>query len=237
MENFLIFTPSRSERAALSGKLTLLLRRRGVEKRPVPILDVEALSQYPAEQMRMLVCDVAPAGIIPVLEDLRRENPELWIIVIADSTISPMCYIRPSIQPIALLMRPLKEESIGPTLDDVLRLLPKTQPGQPEGSRPYFEIELRGHLQRIPMQEIQYFESRNKKLILHLRRREIPFCGTLEKLETELPSTFLRTHKSFIVNTECVAEVQYGQNLVILEGDAAIPISRSYKPKVKEVFS
>lgn len=148
-----------------------------------------------------------------------------------------MSYIRPAIQPVALLLRPLGTELVRSTLEEVFRLLPREQQPQQDNEQDCFTLEVRGNLQRIPYRDILYFEARNKKLFLHLPRREIPFPGTLEKLEEELPSGFLRVHKSFIINSDAVVQIQYGQNLVILSGDEEVPISRSYKPKVKAVFS
>lgn len=235
MGGFLIFTPSKTERSAIMGQLTLLLRQREIPEKPELIALVEELANYPARAALVLVCDVTVRGALPVLEQLRRENPELRLIAVADGSISPMEYIRPTIQPVALMLRPLNTDLIHSTLADVLRLLPSGV--EPKQESDCFTLELRGHLQRIAYQEILYFEARNKRLILHQRRREIPFGGTLEKLEEELPAGFLRTHKSFIINTGAVLEIQYGQNQVILEGNVAIPLSRSYKSKVKAVFS
>ncbi len=235
MGEFLVFTPSKSERAAIAAQLGLLLRQKGITQPPELLGLVDALAQYPAQAVMVLVCDVAARGVLPVLEQLRRENPSLRLIAVADGSVSPMAYIRPSIQPVALMLRPLKAELIHSTLTDVLRLLPSG--AETEQEKGFFTVELRGHLQRFSYREILYFEARNKRLILHLRRKEIPFVGTLEKLEGELPSGFLRTHKSFIINTETIVEIQYGQNQVILEGNVAVPLSRSYKSKVKAVFA
>lgn len=235
MGEFLVFTPSKAEQTAIVGQMTLLLRQRGIMQTPEPIGLVAALAQYPAEPLLVLVCDVTACGVIPVLEQMRLENPELRLVAVADGSISPMTYIRPTIQPVALMLRPLETELIRSTLAEVFRLLPSGR--ETEQEEDCFTVELRGHLQRIPYREILYFEARNKRLILHLRRREIPFGGTLEKLEGELPAGFLRTHKSFIINSGAVSEIQYGQNQAILEGNVAVPISRSYKPKVKAVFS
>lgn len=237
MGEFLVFTPSKTEQNAVADVMLNLQKPYGNVRLPKKIGQVAALEQVPAETMLVLVSDVSASGILPVLERIRRENPELKLVVVADPSVSPMVYIRPTIQPVALMLRPLGTELIRSTLSEVLRMLPDHRGREAEQDDTCFTVELRGNLQRIPYRDILYYEARNKRLILHLRRREIAFGGTLEKLEEELPPGFLRTHKSFIVNTSAVVEIQYGQNQVILDGDVAIPISRSYKPKVKAVFA
>ena len=88
-----------------------------------------------------------------------------------------------------------------------------------------FQLEVRGDVRRIPYREILFFEAGNKRLTLHMQRREIPFAGTLEKLAEELPEEFIRVHKSFIVNRSAITEIRYGQNLVILGGGSTVHIS------------
>lgn len=237
MGEFLVFTPSKTEQNTVADVMLDLQKPYGNVRLPEKIGQVSALEQVPAETMLVLVSDVTASGILPVLERIRRENPELKLVVVADPSVSPMVYIRPTIQPVALMLRPLGAELARSTLSEVLRMLPDHRGREAEQDDSCFTVELRGNLQRIPYRDILYYEARNKRLILHLRRREIAFGGTLEKLEEELPPGFLRTHKSFIVNTGAVVETQYGQNQVILDGDVAIPISRSYKPKVKAVFA
>lgn len=237
MGEFLVFTPSKTEQNTVADVMLDLQKPYGNVRLSKKIGQVSALEQVPAETMLVLVSDVTASGILPVLERIRRENPELKLVVVADPSVSPMVYIRPTIQPVALMLRPLGAELARSTLSEVLRMLPDHRGREAEQDDSCFTVELRGNLQRIPYRDILYYEARNKRLILHLRRREIAFGGTLEKLEEELPPGFLRTHKSFIVNTGAVVEIQYGQNQVILDGDVAIPISRSYKPKVKAVFA
>ena len=237
MGEFLVFTPSKTEQNTVADVMLDLQKPYGNVRLPEKIGQVSALEQVPAETMLVLVSDVTASGILPVLERIRRENPELKLVVVADPSVSPMVYIRPTIQPVALMLRPLGAELARSTLSEVLRMLPDHRGREAEQDDSCFTVELRGNLQRIPYRDILYYEARNKRLILHLRRREIAFGGTLEKLEEELPPGFLRTHKSFIVNTGAVVEIQYGQNQVILDGDVAIPISRSYKPQVKAVVA
>lgn len=238
MGEFLIYSPSKTERGMIAGQMALLLRRQGIAQPPEEILRPELLERSAEDApLWVLVCDVTVSGVLPILEQLRRQHRDYRLIALADGSVSPMTYIRPGIQPVALMLRPLGSELVRSTLEEVFRLLPREQQDHQDQELDCFTLEVRGHLQRIPFRDILYFEARNKKLFVHLPRREIPFAGTLEKLEEELPSGFLRVHKSFIINSDAVVQIQYGQNLVILAGDEEVPISRSYKPKVKAVFS
>ena len=85
----------------------------------------------------------------------------------------------------------------------------------------------------MPFEEILYFESQEKRIYLRTRSREYGFYDTLEQLSGRLPEGFLRCHKSFIVNLSFLRGVNLSRNTLDLEGDIAVPVSRTYKPAVK----
>lgn len=239
MRPYVIFCPNRAEASLLTAALDFAMRKRAIQSLPAYTgkLDQLKLCLEDPGQMKLLICDVTVDGTVPVLEALRSANPELKLVLLADGTVSPVTYIRPTVLPTALLWRPLNREDVDKTLAEVLAGIHSQEEADRENEDECFSVEVRGDVRRIPYSNILFFEASNKRLNLHMQRKEIPFSGTLEKLEQELPDTFIRVHKSFIVNRRAIQQIQYGQNLVILEGDIMIPLSRSYKPAVKAVFA
>lgn len=237
MKAYVLYDPAAGELAMLSAGLDFQLRRRGSTQIPESTRRLERLKAYVQSdgELKLLVCDVNTPGVLPVVEQIREKNRNMKLVLVADETISPVSYIRPGILPTALLWRPLEEDGIRQTLGEVISSIPMDGGGQQEDGG-FFSLELRGAVKRYAYQDIFFFEARDKKLLLHLQRREIPFPGTLEKLMQELPQDFIRVHKSFIVNKRRITEIRYGQNLMILEGSFSIPISRTYKASVKAVF-
>lgn len=239
MRPYLLYSPSAKELAAMSAVMDFLLKKRGTIQIPESVQRLDKLKACleDADQLQMLVCDVTTEGIIPLLERTRQQNSGMKLVLVADGTVPPVQYIRPSILPTALLWRPLQAETTRDTLWDVLRTIPAGGQEHPDTEMDVFVVEVRGSVRRIPYHEILFFEASNKRLNLHLRRKEIPFSGTLEKLTEELPEEFLRVHKSFIVNRKAITQIQFSQNLVILEDGITVPISRSYKSMLKAVFT
>lgn len=239
MRPYVLFCPNRGEASALSSVMDFLLKKRGLHMLPAYAGKLDQLKSCLEDptQLKLLVCDVTVDGVVPVLEALRGANPELKLVLVADGSVSPVTYIRPTILPTALLWRPLGQEEAHSTLWEVMTSIRKDEETGRETGMESFSVEVRGDVRRIPYSNILFFEASNKRLSLHMQRKEIPFSGTLEKLEQELPDTFIRVHKSFIVNRMAIQQIQYGQNQVVLEGDITIPISRSYKPALKAVFT
>ena len=238
MNSVVLCFPQREELAAVMAAMTFLLRQRGWEARPLCLSQQSMLQEYLGEkQLGVLVCDVTTKGMLALLEQLRKANPDMKLVLLADTTISPVTYIRPSILPMALLWRPVDQKTIQEQLKEVLDKVPEEKSGEIVNEDMLFSIEVRGIVRRFSYQDILYFEARDKRLYLHLQRKEVPFTGTLEHLSTVLPDAFMRVHKSLIVNRLKITEIQFGRNELTLEDGSVIPISRSYKQKLKAVFS
>lgn len=239
MRPFVLFSPSKGELSLLNTVFDFLMKKRGTVQFPECAQKLSQLEPYLDDptQLKMLVCDVTTEGIIPLLEQLRCKNQELKLVLVADASVPPVRYIRPTVLPTSLLWRPLKPEGVRDTLWEVLIAIPKEDQSNADPTANSFCFEVRGDVRRVPYSEILFFEAGNKRLNLNMSRKVIPFSGTLEKLEEELPEEFIRVHKSFIVNRNAITRIQFGQNLVILEGGMSVPVSRSYKPMLKAVFS
>ena len=86
----------------------------------------------------------------------------------------------------------------------------------------------------LPYHDIYYLEAREKKIFLRTLNEEYGFYSTMEQLEKELPDTFLRCHRSYIVNMDKVEKIMLSHNQILLVHGFNIPLSRSYKPMLKE---
>lgn len=92
-----------------------------------------------------------------------------------------------------------------------------------------FVFRYRGREDRIPMEEILYFESRGRKILLHLRDGGCKsFNGRLSQVERKLlcsGQVFLRIHQSYLVNYSCISS-RMGKKLELTDG-TILPISES----------
>ena len=172
---------------------------------------------------------------IRLAEQVRAQDPRGFILLVTSPDMSPMLYLKPSILAGSLLLRPFTPEEAVPSLTEAYRFrYTARQTGNPEEA---FRIESRGTREWVPYESIRYFEARTKQVVLVTATREYPFYTTLDKLQQTLPPQFLRCHRSFIVNIRYVLRAHYNENLLYLEGEEPIPLSRSYKAAVKEVLT
>lgn len=94
--------------------MVFLMRKSGVGQLPECVQRLSQLEKCLDDptQLRMMVCDVTAVGVLPILEQARSRNRELKLVLVADSTVPPVRYIRPSILPTALLWRPLQQRDL-----------------------------------------------------------------------------------------------------------------------------
>lgn len=237
MNHFVLYFPKREEMTMMLTATLFLLKKQGIAETPLCATTLDKFQIYLEKQseLHVLACDVTAEGILPMLEQLRKCNSNMKLVLLADETVTPVQYIRPTILPTALLWRPVQRDEANQVIGEVLAGL--SSQGANEKSDDSFSVEVRGVVRVFPYREILFFEAREKRLYLHLQRKEIPFPGTLERLADSLPEQFMRVHKSVIVNCNRITEIQFGQNQLVLEGGMIVPISRSYKAQVKAVFS
>ncbi len=179
----------------------------------------------------MLLYDVTNPQAMGYLAELRKDYRETQLMLIADMTTSPMEYMKPGILASSLLLRPWRTEQAREVLEEFFRAyLEKHQCAEDKNA---YVIESKEGMVHIPYEQIYYFEAREKKIYLCTGKEEYGFYHTIDKLAEELPSQFVRCHRSFIVNQYKIRKVALSQSLIFLTDGFDVPLSRSYKPLLK----
>lgn len=180
----------------------------------------------------MICVDITMQDALDMVREMRKAAPAAYIILIASAAISPVIYMRPSIGAESLLLKPLSEAQIQEVLAEAI----STYAGrfyQPDDSK-VFVVENGGERSLIDYERIYFFEARDKRVYLNTDAEEYGFYDTLDRLEESLNEEFLRCHRSFLVNKNKIAGVCLSQNRITLKEGFEVPLSRSYKPSVKE---
>lgn len=183
----------------------------------------------------MICVDITAEGALELVMELREMAPAAYIILIASPDISPLVYMRPAVGAQSLMLKPLSERQIQDVLSEAIRTYARRF-YQADGSD-VFVIENSGGRSLIDYGRIWFFEARDKRVYLNTVSEEYAFYDTLDNLEERLQKKFLRCHRSFLVNKEKITEVFLSQSRIVLEDGFEIPLSRTYKPAVREYMS
>lgn len=181
----------------------------------------------------LALIEVTGSGEIALCERLRRMNPALYLTLLTDASVSPLVYIRPTVMAASLILRPVTEQSVDAALAESFGAVLKDRSAADR--QDVFVVDSREGRQLIPLNQISFFESRNKKIIVSTGYEEYAYYDTLDEIEARLGDDFVRCHRSFIVARRKIKSVKLSLGILVLEGNYQIPLSRSYKSFFKEL--
>lgn len=87
---------------------------------------------------------------------------------------------------------------------------------------------------KVNIKDINYIESEGRTIKINLNNDIIKVYGKISDIEDDLGSTFVRIHKSYLVNMNRI--VNYNFNKVKLDNGKVLPISRTYNKSCKEII-
>jgi len=108
----------------------------------------------------------------------------------------------------------------------------------------YFEsrilVKLGGRISILNANQIDWIEAAGNYVQLHAGKEVYLLRETMKSMEQRLPpGIFVRIHRSFIVNVECIKELQphfHGDHMVILKDKTRLTLSRRYRDRLGHVI-
>lgn len=91
----------------------------------------------------------------------------------------------------------------------------------------------------IPIEQVTYIESLQKKTWFYANGEQYSTTHTLKDLHLRLPNAFMRIHRSYIVNIQCIQRISRDitSNLVLsLKDGTELPVSQTYMPELRKVL-
>lgn len=128
--------------------------------------------------------------------------------------------------------------NIGGQIHDCLMEVRQLVCSEGKEQGPFYSLQTGDNQYHIPFEEILFFETAGTvhKVILHAKDRVIEFRGELKALEQELGDTFMRVHRSYLVNLAKVREIHYPNQTMLMEDGSICLLSRKGKKEIKLYF-
>lgn len=91
------------------------------------------------------------------------------------------------------------------------------------------------HFQRVALKDITILEADNNYTTVYTKSDRYIYSTVLKRMEEKLPgNSFLRVHRSYVVNIESITGFE-GNTLFV--GDRQIPVSKQYRVEVFKIFN
>lgn len=130
-----------------------------------------------------------------------------------------------SFQPLYFISKPFNNDEIIKSLELSLKKL--------DNNNSIFTYKKSGKTIFVPLNEIMFFESISREILIQTISTKDLFYESLNNLEQSLNnSSFLRVHNSYLVNTRFIKSIN--KSVIILKNDFQISISRKYKDNILE---
>ncbi len=135
------------------------------------------------------------------------------------------------VQALHYLIKPMEEKKLFEILERATAVSKSKQE--------YLLLEDESGVQLIPQQQILYAEAFSHNITLYYKKNDQIICQSFRMSMTELEeklsiSAFFRCHRSYLVHLNHIQKLNKGE--ILLDCDAAIPVSRSKEKKLYEVF-
>jgi two-component system LytT family response regulator len=130
----------------------------------------------------------------------------------------------------------------GEAAGNILQRLDQEEPVMNDRYPDAISIKDSGEITRVQVGSIDWVDAAGDYMCIHTNDGQTHILRrTMKELEQELdPRLFVRVHRSAIVNVNTIAKLQMlpnGEHQLMLTNGQAVKVSRSYKDRVKTVFS
>ena len=126
------------------------------------------------------------------------------------------------------LLEPVTPEDVTDALATAARALRNA-----DARRLFLRVE--GRMRAVQPSRITYVESDRRKLHIHAGKDVLTTYATLDALMRDLPDTFVRCHKSFLVNMRYIAFIE-ATRIGLLSGEV-VPVSQKRRRATQEAFA
>lgn len=194
---------------------------------------IEGLEMLKSNHVDLMFLDIQMPTLTGI-EFLRSlSNPPKVIFTTAYREYALESY---ELEVVDYLLKPISFDRFFKAINKFLKLdapVPKAppKPTENESSSNYIYVNANKKYHRINYDDILYAESLKDYVRIHTESTSITTKEKISDFESKLPSCFLRTHRSYIVNTQKISA--YTMHDIEI-GDIEIPIGISYKQQVLE---
>lgn len=110
------------------------------------------------------------------------------------------------------------------------------------------KINSSGKIELISTDQITYCKASGDYVEVNLKdNKQLLYSGNLKELEKQLPTTFARVHRSYVVNMDLIVslkssisatqKISSGSGLLLLENGNDVPVSRRIMPKIRQALN
>lgn len=168
---------------------------------------------------------------LSLVRDVCVAHRDCYVVAMLSSLDDLQRVMEQAIKLSGILLPPLKGSQLVETLKRIIR--DYRQNNVAAGDENVLVAHSGGTAIRIPHSSILYVEAQSKKLDIWTRRKCVSIYQSMESIQQELGESFMRCHRSYLVNRDAIQEVNFTDMVITLLDGIEIPFSRSNKAALR----
>lgn len=209
---------------AARDKVELLLMR------PEKLLEYNVDERYTC----LFILDIIYKNVsgIDIAMRLREQYKNIFILFVTAHTDLVFNAINQNVMPSGFLVRPPVESEFKRVFLSIYDYYKNDRKMAAE----MLTVASGANVYRFMHSEIYYIEALNKKINIYTNSKRVTCYSSLNYLQEVLSESFVRCHKSYLVNKEKVKHVYMAEMYIEMRDGSRVPFSRTFRTAVKKMF-
>ncbi|MEP2668567.1 MAG: response regulator [Cyclobacteriaceae bacterium] len=224
----------------VSKNLSFTLQERGYTVVDICESAEELLQRLKASQPDIIIMDINLAGLMDGIEataliTAKTNVPVLYLTSDRDlNTVERAKLTNPD----GYLIKPFDVDELVSAIEIALyrhQLKGEEKNESTVVNKSHLFVKVKNRLEKVTFEDVKYIEANDIYSILVTNKKNYIISHSLKALDTKLPSdTFIRVHRSYIVNTKHINAIE---NNYILIDDKSISIGKTYHDDLMKKLS
>lgn len=174
---------------------------------------------------------------LTLAQRIRKEQPRCFIIFITSHSEMSFLTFQYKVEALDFIIKDTNEH-IKSKIHECLLNVQEKHIAHDNNTNRVFTINHADKYITINYNEILFFETSNNvhKVLLHAEKRMIEFNGHLKDIESQLDYRFYRCHRSYIINKDNIAEVDFDNLTVHMKNGETCPVSVRLKRGLRKLL-
>lgn len=197
-----------------------------------------------AEKFEVMISEINDAALFMLKKEssdnavtagIKKFSYPEYTVLLISSPDEIFSAVTPSFRPAGILPEIPDEKSIGRTIDEIHADYIRTT--QKKGG-PDYHFRIRGIDYTESFDNIYLIEVQSKRITFHTETQQFEFYDSLDAVMKAAPEYFIRVHRSYVVNTKFVKNIDFREKLITFNTDEEheVYLSRNYVGDLKDYY-
>lgn len=224
----------------VAKNLGITLEERGYQILSISESGEELLQNLSKEVPDIVIMDINLAGLMDGVEvtSLIKSKTNIPVLYLTSDRDQRTLERAKLTNPDGYLIKPFDDDELVSSIEIALHRHHLNAGNQKEStvvSDSHLFVKVRNRLEKVKFEDVRYLEANDIYSILVTHQNNFILSYSLKTLEEKLPErSFMRVHRSYIVNVEHINAIE---DNYILISDKSIPIGKTYREDLMKRLS